>query len=72
MNVNFCGYALIILILYICLRLYQDSDVFNLKCIVSDVDGKKYCVRERQKLELAADRLAEANNKMQKLVDYCY
>lgn len=72
MNINFCGYALIILILYICLRLYQDSDVFNLKCIVSDVDGKKYCVRERQKLELAADRLAEANNKMQKLVDYCY
>ena len=72
MNINFCGYALIILILYICLRLYQDSDVFNLKCIVSVVDGKKYCVRERQKLELAADRLAEANNKMQNLVDHCY
>jgi len=72
MNINFCGYALIILILYICLRLYQDSDVFNLKCIISDIDGKKYCVRERQKLELAADRLATTNDKMQKLVDFCY
>jgi len=72
MNINFCGYALIILILYICLRLYQDSDVFNLKCIISDIDGKKYCVRERNKLELAADRLATINQKMNKLVNYCY
>jgi predicted metal-dependent hydrolase len=35
------------------------------------VDGKKYCVRERNKMSLAANRLAEVNGKMQKLVNYC-
>lgn len=72
MNINLCGYAMIALVLYICLKIYQDSDVFNLKCIISNVDGKKYCVRERNKLELAADRLATANQKMTQLVEHCY
>ena len=71
MKINIIGYAIIFLILIICLRVYSESDVFNLKCIISDVDGKKYCVRERKKLELAADRLANANNNMKKLVDHC-
>jgi hypothetical protein len=34
------------------------------------VDGNTYCVRERSKLELAADLLAEATNNMKKLVKY--
>jgi len=72
MEINYCGYALIILLLYICMKIYQESDAFNLKCIISGVDGKKYCVRERNKLELAADRLATVNDKMNKLVDHCY
>jgi hypothetical protein len=71
MKINIIGYAIIFLILIICLRVYNESDVFNLKCIISDVDGKKYCVRERNKLELAADRLANANKNMQGLVDHC-
>jgi hypothetical protein len=72
MDINWCGYALIILLLYVCVKIYQESDVFNLKCIISGVDGKKYCVRERNKLELAADRLANVNIKLTKLVDHCY
>ena len=72
MSLNYLGYALIVLLLYICLKIYQESDVFNLKCIISGVDGKKYCVRERSKLELAADRLATVNTKMGKLVDHCF
>ena len=72
MKINYCGYALIVLLLYICLKIYQESDMFNLKCIISGVDGKKYCVRERQKLELAADRLANVNEKMNKLVVHCF
>ena len=71
MKINIIGYAIIFLVLIICLRVYNESDVFNLKCIISDVDGKKYCVRERNKLELAADRLANANKNMQGLVDHC-
>ena len=47
---------------------YSESDVFNLKCIVSDVDGNKYCVRERAKLQLAADLLATVTQKLKKLV----
>jgi hypothetical protein len=72
MNINLCGYAMIALVLYISLKIYQDSDVFNLKCIISNVDGKKYCVRERHKLELAADRLANVNKSMGQLVEHCY
>ena len=34
------------------LKIYSESDYFNLKCIISDVDGKKYCVRERKNINL--------------------
>ena len=44
--------------------------MFQLKCIVSDVDGNRYCVRERNKLELAADLLAQATEKCKQLVRY--
>jgi hypothetical protein len=71
MKINAIGYALMILVLIICIKIYRDSDEFNLKCIVSDKDGMKYCVRERSKITLAADRLADVNTKMQKLVEYC-
>ena len=71
MKMNYLGYAFIALLLIVCIRIYQDSDTFNLRCIISDVDGKKYCVRERSKLVLAADRLATVNQKMAKLVEHC-
>jgi hypothetical protein len=35
------------------------------------VDGNKYCVREREKLQDAADLLAKTAKKCEKLVDYC-
>ena len=68
MKVNFLGYLIIAFVLFMCLKIYLDSDYVNLKCIISDVDGNKYCVRERNKLEQAANRLAEANQNMTKLV----
>jgi hypothetical protein len=68
MNFNVLGYILIALIAVICLRVYQSSDSFQLKCVVSDVDGNKYCVRERTKLVLAADLLAQCTVNMKKLV----
>jgi predicted metal-dependent hydrolase len=71
MKINILGYILLGFAAYICLKIYQESDVFNLKCVISTVDGKKYCVRERAKLALAADRLAHVNVKMQKLVKHC-
>lgn len=72
MRINIVGYALILLLFILAIRIYNDSDFIHLKCIISDVDGERYCVRERSKLELAADRLANVNQRMSKLVDNVY
>ena len=50
------------------IKIYFDTDMFHLKCIISDVDGNKYCVRERSKLKLAANLLAKTTEKLKKLV----
>lgn len=71
MELNAIGFVMIGMILIVCIKMYLDSDYWHLKCIISDVDGKKYCVRERAKLELAADKLAKTTADMQKLVDHC-
>ena len=63
-------YIMIVFILFICLKIYKESDSFQLKCIVSDVDGKKYCVRERAQLEQAADLLARTTEKCTMLVKH--
>ena len=70
MNFNVLGYILIALIAVICIRVYQSSDSFQLTCVVSDVDGNKYCVRERTKLVMAADLLAQCTVNMKKLVEH--
>lgn len=67
---NIFNIVLIIFIIIIASKLYFNSDSFNLRCIISDVNGNKYCVRDRNKLELAADRLAHVNNNLNKLVNH--
>ena len=69
-NNNIFNIVLVIFIVIIALKLYFNSDTFNLKCIISDVNGNTYCVRDRHKLELAADRLAYVNNNLNKLVNH--
>ena len=63
-------YVVIIGIVGLCIYIYLSSDEFQLKCIVSTVDGNKYCVREREKVQDAADMLAKVNTKCKQLVDY--
>tara|TARA_B100001769_G_C22112312_1_gene602143 strand:- start:6838 stop:7431 length:594 start_codon:yes stop_codon:yes gene_type:complete len=70
MKINILGYILIVFVLLIAYRILQESDFLNLKCIISGVDGKRYCVRERSKLTLAADLLANINTKMSTLVEH--
>jgi len=70
MKINILGYILIAFVLIIAYRIFQESEYLNLKCIISEVDGKRYCVRERSKLTLAADLLATINLKMNELVKY--
>jgi hypothetical protein len=67
---NIFFYIFIIFILFFCLIIYYQSDAFSLKCIISSKDGNRYCVRERQKLELAADLLASVTQKMKDMVSY--
>jgi predicted metal-dependent hydrolase len=62
--------VIVIFIIFICLKMYLESDAYNLKCIISNVDGEKYCVRERAKLHLAADLLANVTQKCKELVIY--
>ena len=71
MKFSLVEYILIISVALMALFIYHRSDYSNLKCIISDVDGRQYCVRERRKLKLAADRLANANRSMKNLVDHC-
>ena len=67
---NSIFYALLFFITIISLKMYYESDAFNLKCIISHVDGNKYCVRERNKLELVADLLATTTQNMKNLVTH--
>ncbi len=73
MTLNIDGLTVIIILLVVVIsyRMYKNSDIFQLTCVVSDVDGRKYCVREREKIDAAADRLAAVNQKLVKLVSYC-
>ena len=70
MNDTIFNYILVIFILIVGYRIYINSDAFNLRCIISDVNGNKYCVRDRNKLELAADKLANLNIKLNQLVKH--
>jgi len=69
-NNNIFNIVIVIFIIIVASKLYFSSDSFNLRCIISDVNGNKYCVRDRNKLELAADRLAHVNNNLNKLVNH--
>ena len=62
-KMNLSGIVLAVFVIGVALKMYLESDAFNLKCIVSNVDGNKYCVRERAKLQLAADLLANTTQK---------
>ena len=57
-------------IVMVCLKIYLDSDIYNLKCIASSVDGKEYCVRENSKMDQSADLLAKITRKCKMLVYY--
>lgn len=69
-SLDFYIYTVIFGITGLCAYMYYTSDEFQLKCIVSTVDGNKYCVRERARVQEAADMLAKINKKCKALVDY--
>ena len=68
--INILAYILALFVIGLSLKIYLESDAFNLKCIISDLDGNKYCVRERKRINEAADILATVMNKCEKLIEY--
>lgn len=72
LKIDILAYILIFLIMVLSYKIYSESDMFQLKCIIASKNGKKYCVRERSKLELAANLLADVSDRCTKLVDYVY
>jgi len=67
---DFLAVVMVGLLLFVAYKIYKESDIFQLKCIVSTVDGDKYCVRERSNIQEASDLLAKTAIKMDKLVEY--
>jgi hypothetical protein len=63
-------YLLLGFVLFLCLIIYYQSDAFDLKCIIASKDGNRYCVREREKMELAANLLADVTQKMKDTVSF--
>jgi len=63
--------VIIVFVVAICIfYYYQNSDALQLKCVVSSVDGNQYCVRDRNKVQEAADLLAKVTTKCKELVNY--
>ena len=71
MNKEECLVCIIIIfVLAVCGYIYYEKEGFQLKCVVSNKDGNEYCVRERNKVNEAADLLAVVSMKCIELVEY--
>jgi hypothetical protein len=69
-KLNILGNILIVFIVIIILKTYLDGYSYKLSCVISNVDGNKYCVRSSSKVQESADLLARVTEKMKKLVKY--
>jgi hypothetical protein len=70
MKTNIFMYIFIGFVLLLCLKIYTESEFLNLKCVISGVDGNRYCVRDRVDTKEAADLLAKVTQNMKDLVKY--
>jgi hypothetical protein len=50
----------------------RNNSQFGLKCIISNADGKKYCVRDRNRLKEAVSLIALIRNNSEKIVNKIY
>ncbi len=66
------AYIFMVAIVGLCVYIFLQGDMLELKCVISTVDGNKYCVRDRTQVNQAADLLANITTKSKKLVDYIY
>ena len=69
-NNNIFTIIFVAFIVLVSWRIYISSDAYNLKCVISNVNGKTYCVRDREKLHKAVDLFAKVSEKCTQLVVY--
>lgn len=65
-------YTIFAFVIIYSLKIYSESEVFNLKCIIATEDGHKYCVRNRLKMKEAANLLARATGRATNFVNKLY
>jgi hypothetical protein len=69
----FIGYCFLGLAIISCIYLYYvHMSEAELTCIVSSVDGEKYCVRRREKLKEAANILATTVQQLQRFISHLH
>ena len=66
------AYIVMFGIVGLCIYIYLQGDMLELKCVISTVDGNRYCVRDRKQVNNAADLLAITTNKCRELVEYIH
>ena len=69
-KLDILGYIIAFSFISLCLYIFFKKNDFQLTCIISTVDGNKYCVRERDRIQEAADLLAKTTVKCSELVNY--
>lgn len=67
---NILGYILVISVILFFIFIYFRNSDFQLKCIISDINGNTFCVRERTRINEAVDLLAKNTEKAKELVTY--
>ena len=68
--IDILGYIFIVAIIVVVIYIYYQKSDFQLKCIISDVNGNTFCVRERTRINEAVDLLAKNTEKAKELVIY--
>jgi hypothetical protein len=63
-------YILIIFIVILVINIHIDSDIYNLTCVVSEIDNKEYCVRDTPRLKDVVNIFANTAVKVKKLIKY--
>jgi len=67
---NILYYIVIFIIILFFLKLFSDSELLNLKCIISHEDGLTYCVRDRKNKQQSANLLAKVNERCKAIVAF--
>ena len=69
-TIDILGYVFIVAIVSAFVYIYFKKSDFQLKCIISDVNGNTFCVRERTREKEAVDLLAKVTEKATQIVEY--